>query len=79
MQAEQQEGWLAGKAVPRTLIQQPGANCARGMALLRCLHSLIRPVSVNNVFVSSMAVTKKLCKCSVRIVWTSYSKVNHAV
>lgn len=79
VQAEQQAGWLAGRAVPRALIQQPGDNCARGMALLRCLHSLIGPVSVNNVFVSSMAVTKKLCKCSVRLAWTSCSKVNHFV
>lgn len=24
-----------------------------------------------------MAVTKKLCECSVRIAWTSYSKAGH--
>lgn len=79
VRAEQQAGQLAGSAVLGALIQLPGANCARGMALLRCLHSLIGPVSVNNASVSSMAPTKKLCKCSVRIAWTSYSKVNPAV
>lgn len=68
-----------GSAVPSELSQRPGANCARGMALLRCLHSLITPASVNNTFVSNMAATKKLCKCSVRLAWTSSSEVNHAL